>query len=77
MSSNEPNSPDVWRQGIQLAIAVTLIVLVISIPAWYVIATGITTDDEMVNTIVIGSWTLAIAGAGAAFSLFGLGRKVS
>ena len=77
MSSNEPNSPDVWRQRIQLVIAVTLIVLVVAIPAWYVISIGITAEDEMVNTIVIGSWTLAIAGAGAAFSLFGLGRKVS
>lgn len=75
--STQTNPSDVLRQRAQIAIAVTLVIMVIAIPAWYVIEVGITEDNETVNMIIIGSWTLAIAGAGAAFSLFGLGRKVS
>jgi len=75
MSAQQP--PDIWRQRTQLAIAIILVGIVIAVPTWYVIETGITADNETVTTIVVGSWTLAIAGAGAAFSLFGLGRKVS
>jgi len=65
------------REKLQLLIAVTLVALIISIPAFYVLDKGVGGDDSLVKTIVTGSWTLLIAGAGAAFSLFGLGRKVS
>lgn len=65
------------RQNIQLGIALALVIIAIGIPVLYVAEKGVTSDDELIKTIVVGSWTLAIAGAGAAFSLFGLGRKVS
>jgi len=65
------------REKIQLGIALVLVVLAISIPTWYVLEVGITAEDELVKQIVIGSWTLVVAGAGAAFSLYGLGRKVT
>ena len=65
------------REKIQLVIAVILIGLIMAIPATFVYLTGVTGDNELVKTIVTGSWTLVVAGAGAAFSLFGLGRKVS
>lgn len=70
-------SPDIWRQRIQLGIAVTLVILAIGIPVWYVVTVGITSDNELVNTMITGFWVLTIAGAGAAYSLFGLGRKVT
>jgi len=75
MSTNPTD--DITRQRIQLALAVVLVSLAIFFPVWYVVTVGITADNELVNTIIVGSWTLAIAGAGAAFSLFGLGRKIS
>ena len=74
--STEP-SPDVWRQRIQLGIAVTLVLFAIGIPIWYVVKVGITSDNELVQTMITGFWVLTIAGAGAAYSLFGLGRKVT
>ena len=70
-------SPDIWRQRIQLGIAVTLVILAIGIPIWYVIRVGITSDNELVQTMITGFWVLTIDGAGAAYSLFGLGRKVT
>ncbi len=70
-------SPDIWRQRIQLGIAVTVVILAIGIPIWYVIRVGITSDNELVQTMITGFWVLTIAGAGAAYSLLGLGRKVT
>jgi hypothetical protein len=69
-------SPDIWRQRIQLGIAVTLVILAIGIPIWYVIRVGIT-SDELVQTMITGFWVLTISGAGTAYSLFELGRKVT
>jgi len=68
---------DPLRQKLQLIIAVVLVAVVIALPTWYVIEKGITADDQLVVTIITGAWTLAVAGAGAAFAIFGLGRKVT
>ncbi len=68
---------DKTRQKMQLAFVLILVSLTIALPSWYVFETGITSEDELVKTILIGSWTLAIAGAGMAYSQIGLGRKVS
>ncbi len=64
------------REKIQLGLALTLVLMAISVPTAYIVSVGISADNEIVKTIVIGSYTLVVAGAGAAFSLFGLGRKV-
>jgi len=74
MSSTE-TSP--LRQNIQMALVLVLISVSIGMPVWYVVEVGVTSEDEFVQTVVTGSWVLTIAGAGAAFSYFGLGRKVS
>lgn len=68
---------DKTRQRMQLAFVLILVSMSIALPAWYVVETGISTDDELVKTILIGAWTLTIAGAGMAFSQIGLGRKVT
>ena len=68
---------DTIRQYTQLVLAIILVSIAIVFPVWYVVDVGVTSEDEFVGTVVTGAWTLAIAGAGAAFSLFGLGRKVS
>ena len=64
------------RQNIQVILAIVLVSIAIIMPVWYVISVGITAEDSLVNTMITAAWTLSIAGAGAAFSLFGLGRKV-
>jgi hypothetical protein len=68
---------DKTRQKMQLAFVLILVSMSIALPAWYVIEVGIQSDDELVKTILVGAWTLTIAGAGMAFSQIGLGRKVS
>ena len=68
---------DKTRQRIQLAFVLILVAMSISLPAWYVIEKGITSDDDLVKTVLVGAWTLTIAGAGMAFSQIGLGRKVT
>jgi len=70
-------TPDIFRQRMQLAFVLILVTLTIALPIWYVFKIGISADDEFVKTVLIGSWTLAIAGAGMAYSQIGLGRKVS
>lgn len=75
MSVQTPNDP--FRQKIQIIFVIILVSMSISMPLMYVYHVGIATDDEFIKTILIGSWTLAIAGAGMAFSQIGLGRKVS
>lgn len=47
-------SPDIWRQKIQLGIAVTLVILAIGITIWYVVRVGITSDNELVQTMITG-----------------------
>lgn len=74
MSANET---DPFRQKMQLAFILILVSLTVILPTWYVIETGIDAEDEFVKTILVGAWTLAIAGAGMAYSQIGLGRKVS
>lgn len=73
--SSTPNDP--VRQKIQLAFILILVSLTIVLPSWYVYTIGIDAEDELVRTILVGSWTLAIAGAGMAYSQLGLGRKVT
>lgn len=68
---------DKTRQRMQLAFVLILVTLTIALPTWYVLEEGISSNDELVKTILVGSWTLAIAGAGMAYSQIGLGRKVS
>ena len=68
---------DKTRQKMQLAFVLILVTMSIALPAWYVIEVGIQSDDELVKTILVGAWTLTIAGAGMAFSQIGLGRKVT
>lgn len=75
MSVQTPNDP--FRQKMQLAFVLILVIITISLPLMYVYHVGVASDDEFVKTILIGSWTLAIAGAGMAYSQIGLGRKVS
>jgi uncharacterized membrane protein len=64
------------RQNIQLILALVLVSISIILPVWYIITVGITADNTLVTTMITAAWALSIAGAGAAFSLFGLGRKV-
>lgn len=68
---------DKARQRFQLGVAMTLVIASMIFPFWYVWEKGILADDELVKTIVIGFWTLVVAGAGMAYSIFGLGRKVT
>jgi hypothetical protein len=76
MSVEAPHDSTV-RQKTQLIFVVILVSMTIILPIWYVTEVGIDFDDELVKTIIVGSWTLAIAGAGMAFSQIGLGRQVT
>jgi hypothetical protein len=52
---NKETLDDLTRQRIQLAIAIVLVSIVVAIPTWYVIETGITpntdvyTDQELID----------------------------
>jgi len=65
----------VAREKTQLIIAIVLIGASISIPIGYILHKGF--DDELVKTMVTGLFAIALAGVGAAYSLLGLGRKVT
>ena len=68
---------DPFRQKVQMAFVIVLVTMAITLPLLYVYHVGIATEDDFIKNVLIGSWTLVVAGIGMAFSQIGLGRKVS
>ena len=74
-TTDTPNDP--IRQKMQLVVIAALIIGCFIVVGAYVNAQGLTSGDEIVKLIVMAAVTLMIAGAGAAWSLIGMGRKVT
>ncbi len=64
---------DKIRKYGQIAIALTLITSSLGYLAWY---SAFKASDQFLETLAIAMMALVIAGMGAAYAIFGLGRTV-